>query len=214
MAKKKAAKTAPVLQFPNKFRIVSADQSQKRPGFCKVTVEKTNDGIVFSDFETTNVNNKTKTKPHGQQLDEVLKAMAFFFPDVEKDGVPTYFVREKAALSAFSQAMIGQAKMAGMADWVIWRINHQWYELTPNAIKKQVTGNGKAEKQEVEAALTQHFGPREYACDDESDAAAVGQAFMMANGLIQPANPSEKSEKPEKGIHLVPETEKEACANA
>jgi hypothetical protein len=32
--------------------------------------------------------------------------------------------------------MIGQAKMAGMADWVVWRINHQWYELTPNAIKK------------------------------------------------------------------------------
>ena len=43
--------------------------------------------------------------------------MAFFFPDEEKDGVPTYFVREKAALSTFSLAMIGQAKMAGMADW-------------------------------------------------------------------------------------------------
>lgn len=37
---------------------------------------------------------------------------------------------------------------------------------------------------------------------------------MMANGLIPPAKPSEKSEKPEEGIHLEPETEKEACTNA
>lgn len=64
--------------------------------------------------------------------------------------------------------------MAGMADWVLWRIDHQWYELTPNAIKKLVTGNGKAEKSEVESSLEQYFGPHEYACDDESDAAAVG----------------------------------------
>lgn len=31
-----------------------------------MTVEKTDDKLVISDFETTNVNNKTKTKPHGQ----------------------------------------------------------------------------------------------------------------------------------------------------
>jgi len=44
--------------------------------------------------------------------------MAFFFPDSEKDPIKSYYVREKAALSSFSLAMIGQAKMAGMADWV------------------------------------------------------------------------------------------------
>ena len=48
----------------------------------------------------------------------MLKAMAFFFPDSEKDPIKSYYVREKAALSSFSLAMIGQAKMAGMADWV------------------------------------------------------------------------------------------------
>lgn len=64
------------------------------------------------------MNNKNKTKPHGQLLDEVMQFILEFFPDVEKDDVKTYFVREKAALSAFSLAMIGQAKMAGLADWV------------------------------------------------------------------------------------------------
>lgn len=31
-----------------------------------MTVENADDGIIICNFETTNVNNKTKTKPHGQ----------------------------------------------------------------------------------------------------------------------------------------------------
>lgn len=206
LAKKKAVKQTQTLQFPDKFRIVAADQSQKRPGFCKVTVEKTENGLVFSDFETTNVNNKAKTKPHGQQLDEVLQAMAFFFPDSEKDPIKSYYVREKAALSSFAQAMIGQAKMAGMADWVQWRIKEEWHEITANAIKKQVTGDGSAEKADVAAALEQYLGPHEYACDDESDAAAVAIAFLISHELQKPA---EKVEKVKKGVDLQATPEKE-----
>ena len=206
LAKKKAVEQTKTLQFPDKFRIVAADQSQKRPGFCKITVEKTENGLIFSDFETTNVNNKAKTKPHGQQLDEVLQAMVFFFPDSEKDPIKSYYVREKAALSSFAQAMIGQAKMAGMADWLQWHIKEEWHEITANAIKKQVTGDGNAEKADVAAALEQYLGPHEYACDDESDAAAVAIAFLINNELQKPA---EKVEKAKKGVDLQATPKKE-----
>ena len=110
--------------------------------------------------------------------------MAFFFPDEEKEPDPVFYVREKAALSSFSLAMIGQAKMAGMADWLIWHSSQkQWHEITPNAVKRLVAGNGKAEKEEVAACLEGYIGKHEYRFDDESDAAAVAVAFLIQCGL-------------------------------
>lgn len=79
--------------------------------------------------------------------------------------------------------MIGQAKMAGMADWFLWRVREEWHEITANAIKKYITGDGNAEKADVAAALEQYLGPHTYACDDESDAAAVAIAFLMSHKL-------------------------------
>lgn len=123
--------------------------------------------------------------------------MAFFFPDEEKESWPIYYVREKAALSSFSLAMIGQAKMAGIADWLIWRQNKkQWDELAPNAIKRLVTGNGKAEKDEVAKALTAYIGAHDYQFDDESDAAAVGVAWLIQNKVMQPLFDTAKTSDP------------------
>lgn len=149
----------------------------------------------IEEFDVTSVNNKNKTKPHGQLLDEVLQAMALFFPDHEHETCEIFYVREKAALSAFSIAMIGQAKMAGMSDWIIWRGGKkEWDEITPNAIKRQITGNGKAEKEEVAASLEHYLGKREYKFDDESDAAAAGVAWQIVNKIMKPCEPKENKE--------------------
>jgi crossover junction endodeoxyribonuclease RuvC len=59
--------------------------------------------------------------------------------------------------------------------------------LTPTTVKKTVTGNGKAEKAEVAAAVRRLLGLAEdyrFATDDESDAAAVVLAYLIANDLI------------------------------
>lgn len=188
MSKKGIKQRQPEPHFPNRFYIIGADQSLKRPGFCKMLIDTSNGGYEIQEFALTNVNNKNKTKPHGQQLDEVLKEMAFFFPDVEKENCPAFFVREKAALSSFSQAMIGQAKMAGMADWMLWRIKQQWEELAPNAVKMLVAGNGKADKEKVAECLKIYVGERAYKCDDESDATAVAIAFLIKHGVISKIN--------------------------
>lgn len=113
--------------------------------------------------------------------------MSFFFPDEEKEPYPVFYVREKAALSSFSLAMIGQAKMAGMADWLVWHTSQkQWDEIAPNAVKRLITGNGKAEKDEVAKCLEAYIGQHEYEFDDESDAAAVGVAWLIQCDALKP----------------------------
>lgn len=77
-----------------------------------------------------------------------------------------------------------------------------------------VTGDGKAEKKVVETCLKQYFGEHEYACDDESDAAAVGLAFLMSNGLIKAAEPAKKAAPHEAGQKIEPAEEKEVRENA
>ncbi|WP_060210532.1 hypothetical protein [Sporosarcina koreensis] len=57
--------------------------------------------------------------------------------------------------------------------------------MSQSAIKLAVVGKGTATKDEVAAAVRRWTGyDGEFACDDESDAAAVGLAWLIAHGLI------------------------------
>lgn len=73
-------------------------------------------------------------------------------------------------------------KVVGVSDLYAWGFgNRVFQEIDPKTIKKLVTGNGLAEKQEVADALEKYVGPQEYACDDWSDAVAVGIAWLIQN---------------------------------
>lgn len=61
-----------------------------------------------------------------------------------------------------------------------------------------------AEKDAVAAALEQFVGPMTYACDDESDAVAVGVAWLLQQGkiadpyapkIIEPPKPKRQRKK-------------------
>lgn len=57
--------------------------------------------------------------------------------------------------------------------------------MSQSAIKLAVVGKGKAEKDEVAEAVRKWTGFKgEFACDDESDACAVGLAKLIHEGLI------------------------------
>ena len=47
-----------------------------------------------------------------------------------------------------------------------------------------MAGDGLAEKQQVADALEAYVGKQEYACDDESDAVAVGIAWLIQKNMI------------------------------
>lgn len=82
-------------------------------------------------------------------------------------------------------------KVVGVADLYAWGFGgKQFAEVHPKTIKKLVANDQLAEKNVVASSLTQFVGEREYACDDESDAVAVGIAWLIQQGLID--NPYKK----------------------
>ena len=182
MTKKRSAKKQEAIQFPDRFYVVAADLSLRRPGFFKALVTKTADGAALSGAATVSVDNKTNQKPHGQLLDEIMKAFAFFMPD---DGIPIYFVREKAFNARASQAEIGIYKVVGVMDWLLYRIRLEWSEIYPVTVKKCITGSGKATKEEVAKMLPTWLPDLKYDTDDESDAAAVAISFLVQQGLLK-----------------------------
>lgn len=85
-------------------------------------------------------------------------------------------------------------KVVGVSDLYAWGFGgREFDEIHPKTIKKLVANDQLAEKEAVAAALIQFVGQREYACDDESDAVAVGIAWLLQQEMIE--SPYEKPEE-------------------
>lgn len=85
-------------------------------------------------------------------------------------------------------------KVIGVSDLYAWGLGGRVFrEIHPKTIKKLVANDQLAKKDAVASALTQFVGEREYECDDESDAVAVGIAWLIQQGMIDsPYPPPEK----------------------
>ena len=90
-------------------------------------------------------------------------------------------------------------KVVGVADLYAWGLGGRVFEeVHPKTVKKLVANDQLAEKDVVAAALTQFVGEREYECDDESDAVAVGIAWLLREGMIDSPYPPPEPKKPAK----------------
>ena len=92
-------------------------------------------------------------------------------------------------------------KVVGVVDLYSWGLgNRVFEEVHPKTVKKLVANDQLAEKNVVAAALEQFVGKYDYACDDESDAVAVGIAWLIQKGMIDSPypEPEKKSRKKEK----------------
>jgi len=90
-----------------------------------------------------------------------------------------------------------------VSDLYAWGFGHREFaELPPQEVKSAVANNPSAEKDEVASALKQFVGDWTYACDDESDAVAVGVALLLRAGEIDnpypPPEPKPKSTRKKK----------------
>lgn len=96
-------------------------------------------------------------------------------------------VREQALANIGTSGKTVQVlnKVVGVADLYGWAFGgRQFQEVHPNTAKKLLTGDANADKDVVAAALEPFVGRISYACDDESDAVAVGIAWLIQKGLI------------------------------
>lgn len=76
-------------------------------------------------------------------------------------------------------------RVGGAMDVALYKTKEDvFYDLTPTTVKKVITGNGRASKQAVARMLKRYVGEQTYETDDESDAVAVGVAFLIKEGYI------------------------------
>lgn len=99
----------------------------------------------------------------------------------------------KSGTSASGKVLSILNRVVGVSDLYAWAFGQrQFQEIEAVTVKKKITNDASAEKNEVAEALEQFVGKQEYACDDESDAVAVGIAWLMKQGLID--NPYNKDD--------------------
>ena len=93
-------------------------------------------------------------------------------------------VRERA-FSRFNAETQTLNKVVGVSDMIVWHIlSMEFQELTATSIKKHVTGWGRAEKEEVAKAIDNYCKHTAFSSDDESDAVAIGIAWLIENGYM------------------------------
>lgn len=126
---------------------------------------------------------KTKSKDsHGTRLRLIfnhLEKVLDEFPDIN------HVVREKG----FSRhAVTTQAlfKVVGISDLVANHFGHDVVtEIAPLTVKKLITGNGKASKEEVAENVCRFLSTQvNFATDDESDAVGVLIAYALQKKLL------------------------------
>ena len=163
-----------IISFPEEYTVIGADLSLRRPGWCVIKI-KNGTPYIINLFSLDNKSKRNKT--HGQILGEIYDI--FFNNVVSCLNVirPCYFVREKSIMRMMTPAERDLTKVVGLMDFMLGET--EWYEMYPSTIKKLITGSGKAEKEEVAAALEKYVGKQTYKCDDESDAVAVAIAWLI-----------------------------------
>lgn len=164
--------------------IIACDFSFRRPGFALLQCDPEKRTVTVQ--ETSNINNKGKNKCDGEILSEIARELRRYL-EKTPDAV---IVRERAldkqrGFNQKSRTIEVLHKVVGVADLYVWAFGcKQFDEIDPKAIKSVVADNPTAEKQEVADALEKFVGQREYECDDESDAVAVGIAWLLIQDMI------------------------------
>ena len=176
------AKASPALSFPPAYTVVAADLSLRAPGFCVLKVETKDGKPAITSVSTSSLNRKTEKVPHGDLLNGIMQHLQSLIQD--EDPKTTFFVREAAFNSRAAQSEIGIFEGVGITNWVLWKFGAQWEQIYPVSVKKLITGSGKADKQQVADSLKGYLGDHEYHSDDESDAAAVGVAWLILHKQI------------------------------
>lgn len=166
-----------------------ADQSMRRPGFALLHY----DGLTrrVSVVKVSNVDNKFQKKKHGQMLSEIAREQRGYLASDNQ----LVLVREKGFFKFAAETQV-LCKVVGVTDLYAWAHGGQEFdEIAPLAVKRQVTGNAKASKEEVASCLEPYVGKIDYECDDESDAVAVGIAWLIEHRYIEAVDMNQEETK-------------------
>lgn len=165
------------------MRVLAFDTSMGRPGIALLEVRKGRATVLDMSHVATH-----SGQTHGLRA-EIIEAWAvgFIARHYEK-GFDT-IVREDFVGRTSKQAHPVYAAW-GACDRALnkFGLNFTTPAISQSAVKKAVAGNGKVEKPELAEAVRKWTGYEgEFAVDDESDAVAVGLAYLINAGIIKGA---------------------------
>lgn len=152
------------------------DLSLNRPGVAIIKYdEKSYKAEVI--YKEAFIHRKTKMS-HGDKLTSIYNWLVSLLSEYK----PDVLVREQS-FSRFAAETKTLNKVVGVSDLIAWKdySDTEFHEIAPRSIKKIITGTGNATKQEVANKLNEYVGNLEYKYDDESDAVAVGIAYLIEN---------------------------------
>ena len=131
-------------------------------------------------LEVGHIDNKKQGRvkwSHGANLWNIYCNLSELFkkyPEINK------VVREQG-FSRFNKATQALFRVVGIADMIVeYELHDVITEYSVSTVKKEIAGNGKADKSEVADALSQYLIEEiEFAVDDESDAVAIGVTHFL-----------------------------------
>lgn len=184
MARKKKHKLRPIEQLPHidgDFQVAALDLSLTRPGFALLQYHADTRSIEIVNKDIIPNKTNMKKKKRGQVINEIGK----LFTEYVSPQVVKVVVREKSFVR-FNAETASLYCVTGAMEMILWNRKEQWFqELAPSSVKKAVTGSGKASKDEVAEALDNYCTHTNWRSDDESDAVAVGIAWLVQNGYME-----------------------------
>lgn len=168
---------------------LAQDLALTSPGFAVLAVFEGQPIVLESSAITTDSKDVT-----GKRLCDIEDEIARLINEYS----PQHLVREKG-FSRFAATTQALFRVIGISDRIAYVLGAKGVtEIPPTTVKKAVTGNGKASKEEVADAVfrilqientdeyyrTKRNGEREL-LDDKTDALAVGIAYLKQEGLIE-----------------------------
>jgi crossover junction endodeoxyribonuclease RuvC len=164
--------------------ILAMDLSLNCPGFAVLKVEGKKVSLVTKcivDNEKDPETPKDKRKVVGRKLQNTARTIQYLI----KEHNPDYIVRERGFSfhNAVTQALF---RVVGIADLIVYDATQKEIsEIAPKEVKKMITGNGSASKEDVARCVEKYVGYQLYHTQDESDAVAVGLSFAIKIGEIE-----------------------------
>lgn len=164
------------------MKIISFDTSMSCPGASIIEVKNKKPLIISMSHVKTN-----STQHHGLRA-EIVESWA------------TLFIAENIGSSGFQaivrEDFVGRTSKQAHPVYSAWGavdqalnkfgLNFTTPAISQSAVKKAVVGSGKAEKWEVADAVRRLTGyDGEFVTADESDAAAIGLAYLIREGIIK-----------------------------
>jgi crossover junction endodeoxyribonuclease RuvC len=163
------------------MRVLAFDTSMGAPGLAVIEVRKGKPIII----DVSHIRTDT-SQSYGLRA-EIVEAWATMFIAKHAPKGFNAIVREDFVGRTSKQAHPVYSAW-GSCDKALnkFGLNFTTPAISQSAVKKAVVGVGKAEKHEVETAVRKWTGyTGEFAKDDESDACAIGLAYLIREGLIK-----------------------------